>query len=140
MNFQLIQIAPWFYYFSYNIQVFLVAVVSAVNKFASAKYRNRKSFPQNDLDPGCIYQYCLLRNLNDRHALTSLFHRHIFANDSFLVICKANMHLLYGLHDQFTQRSSEQSSGFVILICSSARSKRRKGNSNVRKKSGGRYD
>jgi hypothetical protein len=38
------------------------------------------------------------------------------------------MHLLYGLHDQFTQRSSEQSSGFVILICSSARSKRRKGN------------
>jgi hypothetical protein len=67
------------------------------------------------------------RNLNDKHALTSLFHRHIFANDSSLVICKANMHLLYGLHDQFTQRSSKQLSGFVILICSSQCSKRRKG-------------
>ena len=54
----------------------------------------------NDLDPDCIYRYCVWRNLNDKHALTSIFHRHIFATDSSLVICKANMHLLYGLHDQ----------------------------------------
>ena len=111
------------------LNLFLVAIIIIVccKKISSDKYRNRKSFWYNDLDPDCIYRYCLWRNLNDKHALTSLFHRHIFANDSSLVICKANMHLLYGLHDQFTQRSSKQLSGFVILICSSQCSKRIKG-------------
>ena len=65
----------------------------------------------NDLDPDCIYRYCLWRNSNDKHALTSLFHR--FANDSFFVIWKANVHLLYGLHDQFTQRGVLQNNYLV---------------------------